>query len=67
MGTKFRKGDRVRISALGLTRFLYPKRIDRRGVIVGPGLEYPDTVRVRWDGVSDVDDLSEAFVELERG
>ena len=62
---KFRKGDRVKISALGLTRFLYRKRMDRCGVIVGPGLEYPETVRVKWDGEKSADAISEAFVDLE--
>ncbi len=61
---RFHKGDRVRISQLGLTKFLYPKRLDRRGIIVGPGLEYPHTIRVKWDGFKDTDALSEEFVEL---
>lgn len=67
MGNKFRNGDRVKISAAGLARLpWYRKNPARIGTIVDLEPEYPNTVRVRWDGVRTADDLSEAFVELER-
>ncbi len=67
METKFKAGDRVRLSPQGLAVSLYPKRTqsEMRGTVIGSGLEYDNTVRVKWNGSKHVDTLSDDFIELE--
>ncbi len=57
-----KEGARIRLSTLGKSAHIYPTRLDREGVYLGPGDEYPDTVRVKWDkGGEDV--LAKRYIE----